>query len=237
METLFVHSILWKCGFESEKEYNIILDKLFLANLKSDILLELEGCSSNCNDTYDKISRFWNDEYDNLDVGLFGKELFRGLKVVYMDDSLTIKEFGEKSYALWNYLPDRIREIEPFYILCYADDYLSYGDEKQTRMFYERAFAFYDEVSACENCQDIVLRKSFHSKQDWLNCLEYIKELIKNENYELVESTCDFDNIRYEDGKWSNDEFRHVIKCKCCGKRYLCYVNTYRGGGGFIKHR
>lgn len=89
----------------------------------------------------------------------------------------------------------------------------------------------------CEKCQDIVLRKSFYSKQDWLNCLEYIKELIANENYELVESTCDFDNIRNADGEWSNDEFRHVVKCKCCGKRYLCYANTYRGGGGFVEEK
>lgn len=236
METLFVHLLLWQCGFESEKEYEIILDKLFLENPMSDILLELEGCASNCDDTYEKISRFWNYEYDNLDVRMFGKELFSGLKSVYMDDSFPIKEFGEKSYALWNCLPDRIREIEPFFTLCYADDCLAYGDEKQTRMFYERAFAFYDEVSKCKNCHNIVLRKSFYSKQDWLNCLEYIKELRGNENYELVESTCGFENIRNANGEWSKDEFRHVIKCKCCGKRYLCYANTYRGGG-FVEEK
>lgn len=92
-------------------------------------------------------------------------------------------------------------------------------------------------MKVCENCQDLVLRKSFYSKQDWLNCLEYIKELIENGNYELVESDCDLNNILNANGEWSKDDFHHVIQCKCCGKRYMCHANTYRGGGGFIEEK
>ena len=235
METLFVHFLLWRVGFESSEKYNEILDKMFLENPKSAFLLDLEECSSNSDAAYQNIHHFFAYQCNPLDVVKFGKELFCGLKSVYTDNSLPIKEFGEKCYNLWNALPGQVREIEPFFTLCYADDCLSYGDEAETRYLYEKAFAFYDEVSVCENCQDLVLRKSFYSKQDWLNCLEYIKELIVSESYELVESTCDFNNIRNADGEWSKDEFRHVIKCKCCGKRYLCCANTYRGGGGFIE--
>lgn len=34
---------------------------------------------------------------------------------------------------------------EPFHILSYADDCLSYGDEKQCRELYESMFAFYEQ--------------------------------------------------------------------------------------------
>ena len=34
---------------------------------------------------------------------------------------------------------------EPFFALCYADDCLSYGDEKQCRDLYEAALSYYDQ--------------------------------------------------------------------------------------------
>ena len=36
-------------------------------------------------------------------------------------------------------------DCEPFHILSYADDCLSYGDEKQCRELYESMFAFYEQ--------------------------------------------------------------------------------------------
>ena len=237
MEELLVQALLWKFGFVSDIRYSEILDKMFLENPESIFLLDLEECSSNCDATYEIISHFGVYEYNQFDVKRFGQDLFSGLETVYSEGLLAIKDFGEMCYTLWNSLPGQVREIEPFFTLCYADDCLSYGDEAQTRMLYERAFEYYDELSKCENCQDIILRKSFYSQHDWMNCLEYIKELLESGNYELVELTCDFDHIRNIDGIWSNDSFRYVICCKCCGKRYLCYANTYRGGGGFIEEK
>lgn len=47
-------------------------------------------------------------------------------------------------YQLWQYLPSELSEKEPFDILCYADDLLSWGDEKQCRELYEKALFYYD---------------------------------------------------------------------------------------------
>ena len=112
METLFVHSLLWRVGFESSEKYNEILDKMFLENPESAFLLDLEECSSNSDAAYQNIHHFFAYQCNPLDVVKFGKELFCGLKSVYTDNSLPIKEFGEKCYALWNDLPGQVREIE-----------------------------------------------------------------------------------------------------------------------------
>lgn len=98
------------------------------------LLFYWKECSSNCDITYEKIYHFWNYEYHQFDIVMFGKTLFSGLEAAYASSSLQVKEFGEKCYALWNCLPEQIGQIEPFFRLCYADDCLSYGDEKQTRV-------------------------------------------------------------------------------------------------------
>lgn len=42
-------------------------------------------------------------------------------------------------------LPQETGQKEPFKALCYADDCLSWGDEKQTRELYEKAFQYYSK--------------------------------------------------------------------------------------------
>jgi hypothetical protein len=39
----------------------------------------------------------------------------------------------------------------------------------------------------CYNCDDIVLRDSFYSPEDYLNCLKYIQELIDAGHFTLAE--------------------------------------------------
>ncbi|MGM0125067.1 hypothetical protein IGI37_002463 [Enterococcus sp. AZ194] len=81
-----------------------------------------------------------------LNGALFGQYLFEKLKKIYFSDELQIDEFGRKMYSIWNtYLPDCLAKEEPFWTLSYADDCLSYGDEKQTRELYEKAFDFYQK--------------------------------------------------------------------------------------------
>ena len=143
MEILIVYAILWKCGFKSNKEYNRFLDEMFLKNPQSTFLLELEECSSNCDVTYEKIDRFWNYEYHGFHIELFGETLFHCLEVIYTNNAFSIEEFGQRCHALWNCLPGQMGKMEPFFTLCYADDYLSWGEENQTRMLYEKTFAFY----------------------------------------------------------------------------------------------
>ena len=40
-------------------------------------------------------------------------------------------------YNLWESLSGNIQDKEPFFVLCYADDPLLWGDEEQTRNIYE----------------------------------------------------------------------------------------------------
>lgn len=144
METLICKSLLWKIGLITSDDYNIALDKMFLKKDDSDILLELECCSSKCDATFEILYNYWKYDCKDFSVDIFGKDLLIELKRVYKSNTFTIKEFSSKCYLLWTYLPTEINTKEPFHILSYADDCLSYGDEAQTRKLYEELFDFYD---------------------------------------------------------------------------------------------
>lgn len=101
--------------------------------------------SYDCNQTYEKLSTYLQYECPEFDSNVFGKALVSGLEKLYKSDTITIQEFGERCYRLWNSLPATINRQEPFWTLSYADDCLSYGDEEQSRSLYEGVFAFYDE--------------------------------------------------------------------------------------------
>ena len=65
------------------------------------------------------------------------------LKVVYKN-CLDIKYFASQMYRLWESFPENIQNIEPFWTLCYADDPLAWGDEKQTRDIYGHMLSYYE---------------------------------------------------------------------------------------------
>ena len=50
-------------------------------------------------------------------------------------------------YSLWEKLPEHIQDIEPFKVLCYADDSLSWGDENQAKNIYEAMVKIDEENS------------------------------------------------------------------------------------------
>ena len=145
MESLIAAAFLWYHDLGTYEEYNSLLDKKFLQNPDSDILLELEWCSSDCGKTFEVLFHFWHYEYFQFfDTDIFGKNLFHGLETVYKSNSISLTEFGSRCYQLWTNLSNEpICDIEPFFTLSYADDCLSYGDEAQTRELYEKAFSFY----------------------------------------------------------------------------------------------
>lgn len=89
----------------------------------------------------------------------------------------------------------------------------------------------------CENCENIRLVKLFNSPYEYLQCVEYIKSLISNGGFELIEGNCPLDRVKDENGYWADDIIYHVIGCEKCGQVYSCCVNTYRGGGAFRKGR
>lgn len=143
MEKLYAEFLLWFHGFNAGEKYEALLNGYFLNDPNNDILLELEECSSNMLDTHGRFARYWTYECPSLSPSIFGKQLFSGLKSVYDANSFCIEEFSRRCYLLWESIPPEIDKMEPFWTLNYAGDCLSWGDEAQTRMLYEKWFAFY----------------------------------------------------------------------------------------------
>ncbi len=141
MEELLVFAFLLNEEIVTIDEYNKRLHELFLANLENDGLLYLEWET----DIKKAITYIrMHVDYDALDYGQFGRILMGKLKVCYKNCP-DIKSFANHMYHLWESLPGNIQEKEPFFILCYADDSLSWGDEKQTRNIYEHMLDYYED--------------------------------------------------------------------------------------------
>lgn len=139
MEELFVYAILCGLGFEKYDKYKETLERLFELNPTEELFWDLYG--RKYKDAMLHIHSIMN-EYP-LNCELFGKYLMKELRDIYSAAEIT--EFGKKMYELWNRLPNGIDEMEePFHVLSYADDCLSYGDEKQCRELYEAMFEFYE---------------------------------------------------------------------------------------------
>lgn len=141
MEELLVYTILLNEGLAAEDEYSVRLDELFLNNPENDDLLCLEW------ETDIKKAIIYvrtHLDYASLDAERFGRILMNRLKICYKNCP-DIKEFAERMYCIWKSLPENIQDMEPFFALCYADDPLSYGDEKQTRSIYEHIFNYYKD--------------------------------------------------------------------------------------------
>lgn len=92
-------------------------------------------------------------------------------------------------------------------------------------------------MSTCECCGNIKLIKLFASPYEYLQCVEYIKTLISDGGFELIDGNCPLDGVMNENNCWADDIIYHVIKCKKCGQEFSCCCNTYRGGGSFKRGR
>lgn len=140
MEELLVYALLLYEGLDLEEDYNNRLDELFLEDPNNEILIDLEFMSNNIKESVVFIRR--NFCYDDFDQETFGEILMKKLKEYYANTE--IKVFASKMYSLWESLPGNIQNEQPFFVLCYADDPLSWGDEKQTRELYEHMLNFYE---------------------------------------------------------------------------------------------
>lgn len=141
MEELLVYALLLYEELVTENEYSKRLDELFLKNPEDDDLLYLEWETDiKKNIIYIRT----HIDYNNLDLERFGRILMSKLKVVYVNCT-DIKYFAGRMYGLWEDLPGNIQDIEPFWTLSYADDPLSWGDEKQTRNIYEHMLNYYKD--------------------------------------------------------------------------------------------
>jgi len=111
-----------------------------LQNADNDLLLELQWCATDPIKTFDVIWEYTKEV--EIDYDMFGRFLLEELKAIY--NQMDINYFGTKAYSVWRSLPESIAQIEPFWTLNYADDPLSWGDEKQSRELYESMFKYYE---------------------------------------------------------------------------------------------
>lgn len=136
---------LWVCGLGTKENYFAELDRLFLQNPEDDFLLELEGLGGDRAAVWSRLS----GALPTVNFDEYGRALFCGLEKFFNENvrtgKLTLPEFGGRCYNLWSLLPGAIDSEDPFHILCYADDPLSWGDEKQSRELYQKAFDYYKE--------------------------------------------------------------------------------------------
>ena len=144
MEELYAELLLWYVGFHDENRYNNLLDEKFLNNPDNDLYLDLESYSFDLEKNMERFKLYWNYECGHLDPDLFGARLFAGLKVIYDANSFEISTFGNLCCRLWHLLPNYLIEVQPFHLLIYADEPLSWGDEKQTREIFENGFSHYN---------------------------------------------------------------------------------------------
>ena len=142
MEELLVYAMLYCEGFEVESLYQSKLDELFLENPEDELLLELEFLSGKMNESTLHLRNYMSTHEFNTDA--FGAALMRELQNRY--ETLGLKEFGKYTYSLWSKLPEHIQRIQPFWTLSYAEEPLSWGDEKQSRELYESALKYYLSV-------------------------------------------------------------------------------------------
>lgn len=148
MEELYAEFLLWYAGCFSKERYNKLLDEKFMNESDSDLYLELEDLSSNLLDSLSRLDRYWNYECEEFDEDLFGIRLFSGLKIAYNEFELS--DFFSRCNKLYIMLPSCCLQEEPFNILSYADEPLSWGDEAQARNIIEMAFDYYSDIS-CDN--------------------------------------------------------------------------------------
>ena len=139
MEELFVYAVLYVVGYDKYNEYQETLDRLFINEPSNNELLHLEEME--CKDAM--LHLIFLMQSSSFDQNAFGMHFMHSLKSIYFDSN--IYDFAPRMYKLWNYLPSPMDETEPFHTFCYADDCLSYGDERQCRVLYETALNYYEE--------------------------------------------------------------------------------------------
>lgn len=142
IEELLAYLALLHEDLISRKEYESHLDELFSKDFQNDLLIELECCLKNKEKSLQIIKDFYHQDMEGFDQEAFCCLLLAGLKKAYYLEGTSLLKFGRKAYSLWKALPSDLRESESLKPLCYGDDPISWGDERQSREIYEELFEF-----------------------------------------------------------------------------------------------
>lgn len=142
IEKLTALCMLWAFGLGSKEDYCAVLDELFLENPEDDFLLELEDCTRDAAASLARLSPLMSS--GEFDVDAFGRELFSQLEKFCDSGAVSMKEFGRRGYNLWCQFPREFDSDEPFFTLCWADEFYYEGSGWQ-RGYYQNAFDYYKE--------------------------------------------------------------------------------------------
>ena len=85
----------------------------------------------------------------------------------------------------------------------------------------------------CELCDKVVEIAAFSSTEQYMECLDCIKILIKKNCLVPMGQTCGFDDVKNENDTWFSDIIEHKLKCTECGEKFVCFCDTYHGNGSF----
>ena len=136
--------LLWAFDLGSKEDYCAFLDSMFLDSPNDDFLFDLENLTS---DKPATLIRLRNLDFlcGEFDEDKFGRELFLRLAKFCDSGAVTIQEFCERCYSLWNSLPVPIDMNDPFDTLCYASDLAD--DSARQRELLQYAFDYYKETT------------------------------------------------------------------------------------------
>lgn len=87
----------------------------------------------------------------------------------------------------------------------------------------------------CDYCSSIELTDFIYTPVDYEYIVDYIKLLIAEQKFVLIDGNCELWHHKNDSGQWVDDVIYHTIKCPKCGQKFTCSVNTYRGGGSFTR--
>jgi len=146
IEELLVYAILLYEELVTESEYMERLDELFLSTPENDTLLYNTLLDLEFEPDIKKAMICVRTHFDDrkFDHKQFGKAFMSKLKEFYVNCP-DIKYFASRMFSLWESLPGNLQDMEPFWTLSYADEPLSWGDEEQSRTFYEHMLNYYKD--------------------------------------------------------------------------------------------
>ena len=140
MESLIANALLYAAGFDVWDGFASRLDGLFSEHPDDPELLDLEWTTDKKEAALHAVSLI---KTIRLNTDRFGGALMTALGREYQKNVSDLQAFSRKAYDIWKNLPSDISAVEPFHILSYAGDPLSWDVEVQCRSLFQKAFCFY----------------------------------------------------------------------------------------------
>ena len=160
MEYLFAKSYLHFLKFKGFEDYHNILKEFFKDNLQNEFYLELEKISNDSTETFNFFNNYFKNNEESFDEEKFEAALMSGIRKEY-NETDNITEFGSKCHDLWEVLPERLSNQEPFLTLRYFEGYLDTNEAKAREIMGKMLsdYNYIDNYRFIENYEYIKKRK------------------------------------------------------------------------------